>query len=58
MGRCLGNRLGKGSAKDWLFLKIVLDFLSINKTAPQNRMEIFESATNRRLLFTEEAVEI
>jgi hypothetical protein len=45
--------LGKGSAKDWLFLKIALDFLLIKKKAPQNQMEIFEIATNRRVLFTE-----
>jgi hypothetical protein len=45
--------LGKGSAKDWWFLKIPSEFLSINKKAPQNQMENFEIATNRRLLFTE-----
>jgi hypothetical protein len=39
-------------------LKAAFDFLSINKTAPQNRMENFEIATNGRDLFTKEAVEI
>jgi hypothetical protein len=48
----LGEPLGKRLCEGLVFLKIALEFLSINKTARQNQMEIFETIDWRRVSYS------